>query len=75
MHKTFTDCYLAPGFTGGGWAYALNSNNANGEVVNDDSPDVLFEEKQRLAYYVIGWETTEASSSVHDTAAFVVKNY
>ncbi len=31
MHKTFTDCYFAPGFTGGGWGYALNSNDADGE--------------------------------------------
>ncbi|XTI84233.1 hypothetical protein V2W45_162882 [Cenococcum geophilum] len=33
MHKTFTDCYLAPGggLTGGGWGYALNSNDFDGK--------------------------------------------
>lgn len=64
MHKTFTDCYFAPGFTGGGWAYALNSNDASGEVISaakDDVPTVLGENERRLAYYCIGWETIEVS--------------
>lgn len=64
MHKTFTDCYFAPGFTGGGWAYALNSNDADGEVISaakNDVPTVLGETERRLAYYCIGWETIEVS--------------
>jgi hypothetical protein len=64
MHKTFTDCYFAPGFIGGGWAYALNSNDAGGEVISaakDDVPTVLGEHERRLAYYCIGWETVEVS--------------
>ncbi|KAJ3758634.1 hypothetical protein EV360DRAFT_43491 [Lentinula raphanica] len=27
LHKTFTDCYFAPGFTGGNWGVATNSND------------------------------------------------
>lgn len=63
MHKTFTDCYSAPGFTGGGWAYVLNSNDAGGEVISaaNDVPTVLGENERRLAYYCIGWETVEVS--------------
>jgi hypothetical protein len=64
MHKTFTDCYFAPGFTGGGWAYALNSNDAGGEVISaatNDVPTMLGENERRLAYYCIGWETVEVS--------------
>ena len=26
LHKTFTDCYYAPGFVGGHWATALNDD-------------------------------------------------
>ncbi|KAK4061759.1 hypothetical protein Trihar35433_9359 [Trichoderma harzianum] len=30
MHKTYSDTYQIPGFTGGYWAYALNSNETAG---------------------------------------------
>jgi hypothetical protein len=66
MDKTFTDCYIAPGFTGGGWAYALNSNDAGGEVISaarNDALTVLSENERRLAYYCIGWETVEVSGA------------
>ncbi|KAF8961733.1 hypothetical protein BDZ97DRAFT_1827730 [Flammula alnicola] len=29
LHKTFTDCYLAPGFVGGYWSTALNDDKMN----------------------------------------------
>lgn len=29
LHKTFTDCYHAPGFTGGYWGTATNDNKMN----------------------------------------------
>ena len=59
MHKTFTDCYFAKGFTGGGWAYALNSNDAEGNEIDvNTTEEPLIEEKDRkLAYYIIGWNT------------------
>jgi hypothetical protein len=33
MHKTFTDCYLANGFTDGGWGYALNGYDAKARIL------------------------------------------
>ncbi|EXJ66094.1 uncharacterized protein A1O5_10709 [Cladophialophora psammophila CBS 110553] len=30
MHKTYTDCYHYPGFTGGNWSYAVNTNDTSG---------------------------------------------
>ena len=63
MHKTFTDCYLAPegGFIGGGWGYALNSNDSDGEEVKMaiGAEEMLNEGKRMLAYYVLGWESIE----------------
>ena len=66
MNKTFADCYFAPGFTGGGWAYALNSNDAGGEVISaaNNVPTVLDENGRRLAYYCIGWDTVEVSGGL-----------
>src|SRR6266498_5608786 len=64
MHKTFTDCYLAQGFTGGGWGYALNTNDADGEKADvvEGEKQVLNEEERKLAYYCIGWESFEVRS-------------
>jgi hypothetical protein len=66
MHKTFTDCYLAPGggTTGGGWGYALNSNNSAGEEVsvNNVTGNMLDENKRMLAYYVIGYDSIEVKT-------------
>ena len=63
MHKTFTDCYLAPGggFIGGGWGYALNSNDSDGEEVRVviGAEEMLVENKRMLAYYILGWESIE----------------
>jgi hypothetical protein len=58
MDKTFTDCYLADGFTGGGWGYCLNSNEADGVTISDKTLGIELEESQRrLAYYCIGWDS------------------
>ncbi|RDW74894.1 hypothetical protein BP6252_06036 [Coleophoma cylindrospora] len=73
MRKTFTDCYYAPGFVGGGWAYALNSNDASGEVmgaVQNDASVVLSESDRRLAYYAIGWDTIELHHEYSKTPLF-----
>ena len=63
MHKTFTDCYFAPGFTGGGWNYAIDSNDAEGNLITAGAGEngSIAESQRRLAYYCIGWETTEVS--------------
>jgi hypothetical protein len=63
MHKTFTDCYLAKGFIDGGWGYALNSNDADGEDLSVEE-NVLDEKDRRLAYYPLGWNSLEASDSL-----------
>jgi hypothetical protein len=60
MHKTFTDCYPQEGFTGGGWNYVLNSNDAEGESnVASFEEKGLKDDEQRLAYYCIGWDSVE----------------
>lgn len=61
MHKTFTDSYLAPdgGFIGGGWGYALNTNDSDGEEVRLAIGSMLAEDKRMLAYYILGWESIE----------------
>ena len=65
MHKTFTDCYGTKGFTGGGWSYAMNSNDANGEELlgaqNVWNSTEIPEEARLLAYYCIGWDSIEVS--------------
>ncbi len=57
MHKTFTDTYNAQGFTGGGWGYALNSNDASGDEIRSTEAPWLEEKDRRLAYYFLGWDS------------------
>lgn len=77
MHKTFTDCYLAPGggLTGGGWGYALNSNDSDGEEVRvaNGTGKMLDEDKRMLAYYVLGWESIEMHHAYEHTELFNVE--
>lgn len=64
MHKTFIDCYHDSGFTGGGWAYFLTSNDADGQVFNLIAEANHLEEKERrLAYYVLGWGSLEVRTT------------
>ena len=63
MHKTYTDCYFAEGFTGGSWEYAVNTNNTD-ELLQDDVEEQVVEEGQRrLACYPLGWESMEVWTS------------
>jgi hypothetical protein len=43
--------------TGGGWGYALNSNDAAGKRLTSTSSteEMIEEADRRLACYVIGW--------------------
>jgi len=66
MHKTFTDCYLADGFTGGEWAYAINTNDAEGI----DEEFILDKKERRLAYYVLGWESLQKHHEYAETDLF-----
>lgn len=56
---------MVPGFTGGGWAYALNSNDPAG--VKTDAPEVgqqiVKKGDEMLAYYYLGWPSVEVRLS------------
>ena len=47
--------------TGGGWGYALNSNDSAGDSLTTQNfaERMLDEQKRMLAYYVIGWRDKE----------------
>jgi hypothetical protein len=67
MHKTFTDCYFQPGFTGGSWAYSMNTNNTE-ELFEERASDLVIPaEQRRLACYYLGWESIDVC--FHETAA------
>lgn len=57
-HKTYTDCYKTPGFTGGNWGYATNTNETKGGPLTLKHDD-MSSEKRRLAIYFLGWESSE----------------
>ncbi len=59
MHKTYTDCYRMQGFVGGEWAYALNTNDTNGVLVDEVRNQTVDEKERRLACYYLGWESIE----------------
>ncbi len=65
MHKTYTDCYGVPGFVGGEWAYAVNTNDAGGtSALVEYTRDQWLEEKERrLACYYLGWDSIEVCLS------------
>jgi hypothetical protein len=66
MHKTFTDCYGSKGFTGGGWGYALNTNDVDGSEIEAGhiEESLLVEKQGMLGYYVIGWDSIEVRLNV-----------
>lgn len=59
MHKTFTDCYFAEGFTGGWWKYALNSINLEEPLAEAGEENEVKVQERRLGMYCLGWETIE----------------
>lgn len=73
MNKTFTDCYFAKGFTGGGWGYALNSNDSDGRDVDIGTDTSLLEKERRLAYYIIGWNSIAVGPNVVLPALWLMK--
>jgi hypothetical protein len=70
MHKTYTDCYFAEGFSGGNWAYAVNTNNIDELLSEDAGEKVIPEEDRRLAAYPLGWESTEVCLILHPFKIF-----
>lgn len=59
MHKTFTDCYYQEGFTGGNWAYSVNTNNTEELLGDGENEQVVPVEQRRLACYYLGWESID----------------
>jgi hypothetical protein len=53
------------GFVGGDWAYALNTNDTNGVLVDEASNQRVEEKGRRLACYYLGWESIEVRSPSH----------
>ena len=59
MDKTYRDTFGCPGFTGGHWAYAINTNATDGVPCHDSLDTVISEDERRLGVYYLGWESTE----------------
>ncbi|PMD50348.1 uncharacterized protein K444DRAFT_648288 [Hyaloscypha bicolor E] len=59
MHKTYTDCYFAGGFSGGNWAYSLNTNDVDELLRENTGEKAIPAEGRRLAVYPLGWESKE----------------
>lgn len=63
MHKTYSDTYQIPGFTGGYWAYALNSNETAGVPCSSPAPETIPKSNRRLGVYYLGWDSIEVAKS------------
>lgn len=59
MHKTYLDTYKLLGFTGGDWAYAINTNETSGVPCSPSAEKVVSITERRLAVYLLGWESIE----------------
>ncbi len=59
MHKTYADTYKIKGFTGGQWAYAINTNETSGVPCSAATDKILSEGVQRLGIYYLGWESND----------------
>lgn len=59
-HKTYTDCFGTPGFVGGDWGYAVNTDEVQGAEFPSDALDIA-DADRRLALYLLGWESAEVS--------------
>lgn len=64
VHKTFTDCYEWPGFVSGDWGYVNDTNDVLGEPLEANSSSEMPEDQRRLAFYLLGWESSEVRSAV-----------
>lgn len=63
MHKTYSDTYQIPGFTGGYWAYALNTNETAGVPCSGPAPETIPKSHRRLGVYYLGWDSIEVAKS------------
>lgn len=72
MHKTYTDCFLAEsGFTGGDWAYSINTNLTEGVPLAESSPKAAINpNERRLGVYFLGWTGHAAHDAYSATPLF-----
>ncbi|KAM6484802.1 hypothetical protein HDV62DRAFT_404587 [Trichoderma sp. SZMC 28011] len=70
MHKTYSDTYQILGFTGGYWAYALNSNETAGVPCSSPAPETIPKSHRRLGVYYLGWDSIELHEDGSQTEAF-----
>jgi hypothetical protein len=59
MHKTYLDTYKLLGFTGGDWAYAINTNETSGGPCRPSAEKIVSIRERRLGVYLLGWESIE----------------
>jgi hypothetical protein len=70
MHKTYVDTYQIQGFTGGYWAYAINTNETAGVSGLAPSEENVPKAHRRLGVYYLGWESIEVRSTLYQQMAF-----
>ncbi|EHK47804.1 hypothetical protein TRIATDRAFT_282362, partial [Trichoderma atroviride IMI 206040] len=58
------------GFTGGYWAYAINTNETTGVSCLAPSEDTVPKAHRRLGVYYLGWESIELHEDGTQTEAF-----
>ncbi|KAL7918249.1 hypothetical protein ACQKWADRAFT_304713 [Trichoderma austrokoningii] len=71
MHKTYSDTYQIQGFTGGHWAYAINTNETVGASCSALGEETLSKAHRRLGVYYLGWESIELHEDGTQTEAFL----
>ncbi|KAM0263919.1 hypothetical protein ACHAQJ_000954 [Trichoderma viride] len=70
MHKTYADTYQIQGFTGGYWAYAMNTNETAGVPCSAPAEETVPKAHRRLAVYYLGWDSIELHEDGTQTEAF-----
>lgn len=72
MNKTYADTAQLVGYTGGHWAYALNTNDTAGVPASNgnEEEEEVPEGERRLGVYILGWESIELHEDATETAEF-----
>lgn len=74
MHKTYTDAFKTQGFTGGQWAYAINTNESSGVPCSVATDELVSEGRKRLGIYYLGWESIEVRHQLALSGVVLKKN-
>ncbi|KAH8128145.1 hypothetical protein ACSS6W_011058 [Trichoderma asperelloides] len=70
MHKTYSDTYQIQGFTGGHWAYAINTNETAGVSCFAPCEEIVPKANRKLGVYYLGWDSIELHEDGTQTEAF-----